>query len=178
MSHTFIFILLTILTFKANAQHIVYLNGLYENSSCEVDTGIYGRCRKMSDCVTEFENYRNNQTVLKVCSFEKNPSNTLICCHDDLELGIPEELNIFEESDTHDDQESLTMNPKKRSEIIDFATCRQRFLRFRKQAINIAHFEDAFWTGSIPQTEENCIRINNLNKKFSCKLSFLKDVNS
>lgn len=170
MSHTFIFVLLPILTFKANAQQIVYLNGLYENSSCEVEPGIYGRCRKMSDCTAEFETYKNNQTILKVCSFDNNHSNTLICCHDDLELGIPEEMESFEEAPTSDGEETVTMNPKKRSEIIDFATCRQRFLRFRKQGINMAHFEDGFWTGKIPQTENNCIRINNLNRKFSCKV--------
>jgi len=171
MSHSFIFVCLTILTFKVNAQHIVYLNGLYENSSCEVDTGIYGRCRKMADCMTEFENYRNNQTVLKVCSFDSSHSNTLICCHDDHEeLESPEEMEVFEDVDTSNDKDAVTMNPKKRSEIIDFTTCRQRFMRFRKQVINIEHFEDAFWTGQIPKTEENCIKINNLNKKFNCKL--------
>ncbi|XP_070500664.1 serine protease snake-like [Chironomus tepperi] len=162
MTHKFIFVFLTMLTFKSNAQHITYLNGLYENSSCEIDTGIYGRCRKTADCMTEFETYRNNQTTLKVCSYDNNHANTLICCHDDLDLDIIDD--ILEDLELAD---KLSMNPKKRSEIIDFAICQQRFLRFRKQAINIAHFEDAFWTGKIPQTENNCIRINNLNKKFS-----------
>lgn len=66
-------------------QKIEYLNGLFENQLCPLDTGSFGRCRKISDCQTDFENHRRDKTVLKICSFSNTPQSHLICCSQNFE---------------------------------------------------------------------------------------------
>ncbi|XP_070500663.1 serine protease Hayan-like [Chironomus tepperi] len=82
-------------------QRIEYLNGLYEDQQCPLESGSYGRCRKISDCLTDFEIHRRDKTVLKVCSFSSNPQSHLICCSQ----------NVNENEQIYDSEQTTKSQP-------------------------------------------------------------------
>ncbi|KAL7040837.1 hypothetical protein ACKWTF_000535 [Chironomus riparius] len=79
-----------------NGQRIEYLNGLLEDQLCTLDSGSYGRCRKISDCAADFEIHRRDKTVLKVCSFASHAQSHVICCSQHLDSNS--QLSIGEQT--------------------------------------------------------------------------------
>ena len=147
-----IFIVLT------SAQKIKYLDGMFEDETCEISKEINGTCQKISDCRNEYENYRKGQSDLKICRFEMFDINTLVCCP---------RKKIIEQS------ESLLPAPLKfkliksqnikKLDLFDNENCRDEFLPYRTQYIENKYFVKALEDKILPLSEENCKLLDNLN---------------
>lgn len=143
------------------AQRIEYLNGLFENNSCQLEPHIYGICRRLPECLEEFESHRKNKTILKVCRFATNIQDHLICCprkevQDELKSDQvalqPEASNIFKDE-------------SKFVDLTDFESCQAELKDFRIKTINTDHLANAMIDGVISITEDNCQLLNRINEE-------------
>lgn len=123
-----------------NAQRVIYLNGLQENQYCEYEQGVQGICKIALNCRSEFENFKKHKKTLKICSYGRTNADSIICC--------PNE----------------TVKTSK-VDLANFETCREEFLKFRKNGINIFHYVNAYSQKKIPNTLDNCKKIDILHNK-------------
>ncbi|CAO1432035.1 unnamed protein product [Diamesa tonsa] len=94
---SFSLLLLTVITTSVVSFGLSYLGNYEEGQNCGTNSeenGYFGKCLKIKDCKSEFNEYKNNQRGLQVCSYSanKNSEEDLICCSkDDLEKSILDE---------------------------------------------------------------------------------------
>ncbi|KAL7048151.1 hypothetical protein ACKWTF_003244 [Chironomus riparius] len=165
-------IILTSITIS-NAGSVSYLNGLEEDDICELSTGSLGECRKISDCIDEFENFRSRRlNILTICKYEKKHYDTLICCPEQYQNRVSiTTSNITERN--------------KNGDIFDYETCQLKLLKYRENSINPEYYANAVRRGIIPNNVENCNKLDKLyktaqsqdfavsNNKFQCPKDFL-----
>ena len=133
-----------------HAQKIEYLKFIPENEECKLSQDVFGTCKKISECRSEFEKIRKSKSILVICNYGNSVENSVICCPNavaPLRLVISD--NIDEKS-TH-------------KNILDFKTCRNEFLKFRNSSINPNHFADELSAKRIPLNKENCDKLDELN---------------
>lgn len=131
-----------------NAGRVSYLNGLEEDEVCELSTGSLGECRKISDCIDEFESFRSKRlNILTICKYEKKQYDTLICCPEQYHNRVSiTNSNITERN--------------KNGDIFDYETCQIKFLKYREKSINPEYFSNAVRRGIIPNSIENCQKLD------------------
>ncbi|XP_070502065.1 chymotrypsinogen A-like [Chironomus tepperi] len=165
-------IILTFITIN-NAGRVSYLNGLEEDESCELSTGSLGECRKISDCIDEFESFRSKRlNILTICKYEKKHYDTLICCPEQYQNRVSiTTSNITERN--------------KNGDIFDYETCQIKLLKYREKSINPEYFANAISRGVIANDSENCRKLDRFyeiaqtqdftagNSKFQCPKSTL-----
>lgn len=154
------------LTFStSNAQQIKYLNGLYENESCELRPNFYGTCQKILDCPSEFQSYRQNKSVLKVCGFRRNMRNDLICCPPaQMDSAVSRMFWNAPKRNRFSTQRNVAQD------LIDFNFCRQKHLKYREMTINPDHLSLAIVRGVIPDNRQIRQYIEQLRAVEKCML--------
>ena len=127
-----------------NAGRVSYLNGLDEDEQCVLSSGSLGECRKIADCIDEFENFRSKRiNILTICKYEKKHYDTLICCPEQYQNRVSiTNSNITERN--------------KNGDIFDYETCQIKFLKYRERSINPEYYSNALRRGIIPNNSENC----------------------
>jgi len=152
----------SVLIFTAiNAQKIEYLKFIPENEECTLSQGVFGTCKKISECLSEFEKFRQNKVNLLICSYGQNVQNSIICCP-----KIVQGTNLMVSDKIAD--KSRPRN------ILDFKTCRNEFLRYRNSSINPNHFADALDDKRIPLNKQNCDILDELNRNSKLNYFFPK----
>lgn len=132
----------------SRAGNVSYLNGLEEDEECELNSGSLGECRKISDCIDEFENFRSKRTnILTICKYEKQHYDTLICCPEQYQNRVSiTNSNITERN--------------KNGDIFDYETCQIKLLKYREDSTNPEYYGNALRRGIIPNSDENCKKLD------------------
>jgi hypothetical protein len=131
-----------------NLARFEYLNGLFENDRCLLHNDVYAHCKKIIDCPEEFEKFKNNEKVLKICNFnEHSQSETLICCPD-------------EESESDTLPVTLEKRHSITEKLLDFNKCRQKHQTFGKGKKNVKELVSAILHKNKAMTNEDCILIH------------------
>lgn len=153
--------LLTAVLLTANAQQIEYLNGLPEDEICKLNDSTLGKCRKITQCLKEFDSYRRNESVLKICAFGRMLTDDIICCPKNYENSD----NQTSESVIENRIRLIEREKSNSIDYLDFETCRKELLKYRISSINPNHFARAMHKGIIPTNKKTCNQLDKLNKK-------------
>lgn len=157
-----LFWLLSVLTLSQSG--ILYLNGLYEHQDCPLESLPKGVCRKVTDCQHEFESYKRNETTLRICSYEKDFRDNLICCP----IGLELQDEITAATD-HFENMQLVVEDEKLVDYTDYESCLSRNLKYRAKTISTSHLAVAMLMGKIPVDANNCRILNKLNEESKSK---------
>lgn len=158
------FLLLLLSVALIDARRMTLLGDMNELDTCKYERGRNGICRKTSDCMEEFQTYRSNRTVLKICRHGKTLLQNIICCP--LLPRIPSNINEARSQVEH--RIRGISEPVRKPDLLNFKTCRREMLEYRNYTINPNHFGTAMFTKKIPTNKKNCkllSKLNNLNNK-------------
>ncbi|CAO1432007.1 unnamed protein product [Diamesa tonsa] len=117
---SFSLLLLTVTISSVVSLKVTYVDNYEEGQDCGSNSegnGYFGKCLKIKDCLSEFNEYKNNQRALQVCGYsaKKTSGEDLICCSKD-------------ESDKS--KPDLPRLEVKRS--LEYQECVDRYLKYRK----------------------------------------------
>lgn len=138
-------LLVGLMIIEVKSHKVLYLNALDENESCKLNDQTYGNCKKISECNEEFSKFRKNQTVLKICKFDNNQQNTLICC--------PKNLDF---------KPILLTKKMKNIDFTDYETCQKKYLNYREKSLNYKAYINLILSLKQPVSKELCDQVNDI----------------
>lgn len=157
--------LLSLVLSQISSQKIQNLGGINENALCVLreNPRVHGVCMRINNCQHEFDAYRKNQSVLKICKFNAGPMDTIICCPQNATTNTLQEFN------------HMQMNSE---DFASIETCRNRFLSLRKSQKSVYDLVDAILLENRSISTVDCMNIHLYGKpQFDCNNGTLETFN-